>query len=148
MPSLTSKTCEKGYRVNTMAVTPQWLCEQLLNNSGLLVLDCRPYNEFAQSHVHGAINLAVPSLMLRRLKKGAPVNFSNMVNSEEGKRKFAKRDLMDKIVLYDSSADNLTNTPLELIVQRLVSEGLNNVRYLKGRSRSWILVLTLLWSFR
>ena len=86
--------------------------------------------------------------MLRRLKKGAPVNFSNMVNSEEGKRKFAKRDLMDKIVLYDSSADNLTNTPLELIVQRLVSEGLNNVRYLKGRSRSWILVLTLLWSFR
>lgn len=136
MPSLTStKTCEGLLRSNSMSAAPQWLCEQVLNNvSGLLLLDCRPCNEFALSHVPGAVNVAVPSLMLRRLKKGGPVNFANMIASEEGKRKFAKRDLMDKIVLYDSAADTLTNTALELIVQRLLAEGLNNVFFLKGKN--------------
>ncbi len=55
-----------------------------------------------------------------------------MINTEEGKRRFAKRDLMDKIVIYDASTDSLTNTALELITQRLAAEGLANIFYLKG----------------
>lgn len=70
--------------------------------------------------------------MLRRLKKGCSVNFANMINTEEGKRRFAKRDLMDKIVIYDGATDSLTNTALELIMERLVADGLNNIFYLKG----------------
>jgi hypothetical protein len=73
--------------------------------------------------------------MLRRLKKGSSVNFANMINTEEGKRRFAKRDLMDKIVIYDGSTDNLTNTALELIMQRLAGEGLDNIFYLKGNQK-------------
>ena len=127
MPSLSSQ-------FNTMSMTPDCLYTQILNNeSSVLLLDCRPYNEFSQSHVHSAINLAVPSLMLRRLKKGCSVNFANMINTEEGKRRFAKRDLMDKIVIYDGTTENLTNTALELIVQRLATEGLDNIFYLKGK---------------
>jgi hypothetical protein len=57
-----------------------------------------------------------------------------MISTEEGKRRFAKRDLMDKIVIYDGSTENLTNTALELIVQRLGTEGLDNIFYLKGNS--------------
>ena len=117
-----------------MSVSSEWLYEQILNNgSSLLILDCRPSNEYSQSHCHGALNLAVPSLMLRRLKKGCPVNFANMISTDEGKRLFAKRDLMHKIVVYDSSTYNLTNTALELIFQGLTAEGLDNVCYLKGK---------------
>ncbi len=126
MPSLSSQ-------FNTMSITSDSLYAQVLNNSStVLLLDCRPYNEYSQSHVHNAINLAVPSLMLRRLKKGCSVNFANMINTEEGKRRYAKRDLMDKIVIYDASTDSLTNTALELIIQRLAAEGLTNIFYLKG----------------
>lgn len=129
MPSLSSQ-------FNNMSITSDWLYTQILNNSStVLLLDCRPYNEYSQSHVHTAINLAVPSLMLRRLKKGSSVNFANMINTEEGKRRFAKRDLMDKIVIYDGSTDNLTNTALELIMQRLAGEGLDNIFYLKGNQK-------------
>jgi hypothetical protein len=118
-----------------MSIASDCLYTQILNNaSSVLLLDCRPFNEFSQSHVHSAINLAVPSLMLRRLKKGCLVNFANMISTEEGKRRFAKRDLMDKIVIYDGSTENLTNTALELIVQRLGTEGLDNIFYLKGNS--------------
>lgn len=114
------------------------LSDQILNNSSsILLLDCRPYNEFSQSHIFTAINLAVPSLMMRRLKKGSSVNFSNMINSEEGKRRFGKRDLIAKIVLYDSSSENITNTALELILQRLSAEGLNNIFYLKGKKNKY-----------
>ena len=128
MPSLSSQ-------FNTMSISTSWLYQQILNNSSsVLLLDCRPYNEYSQSYIHTALNLAVPSLMLRRLKKGCSVNFANMINTEEGKRRFAKRDLMDKIVIYDGSTENLTNTALELILQRLTSEGLNNVLYLKGKT--------------
>ena len=127
MPSLSSQ-------FNTMSITSDSLYAQVLNNSStVLLLDCRPYNEYSQSHVHNAINLAVPSLMLRRLKKGCSVNFANMINTEEGKRRYAKRDLMDKIVIYDASTDSLTNTALELIIQRLAAEGLTNIFYLKGK---------------
>lgn len=114
------------------------LSDQILNNSSsILLLDCRPYNEFSQSHIFTAINLAVPSLMMRRLKKGSSVNFSNMIYSEEGKRRFGKRDLIAKIVLYDSSSENVTNTALELILQRLSAEGLNNIFYLKGKKNKY-----------
>lgn len=114
------------------------LSDQILNNSSsILLLDCRPYNEFSQSHIFTAINLAVPSLMMRRLKKGSSVNFSNMIYSEEGKRRFGKRDLIAKIVLYDSSSENITNTALELILQRLSAEGLNNIFYLKGKKNKY-----------
>lgn len=126
MPSLSSQ-------FSTMSISSDWLYDQVLNHSStVLLLDCRPYNEYSQSHIRSAINLAVPSLMLRRLKKGCSVNFTNMISTEEGKRRFAKRDLMDSIVIYDGSTDNLTNTALELIFQRLASEGLNNIYYLKG----------------
>ena len=130
MPSLSSQ-------YNMMSVASDWLHQQILNNSSaVLLLDCRPYNEFSQSHIHSAINLAVPSLMLRRLKKGSSVNFANMISTEEGKRRFAKRDLMDKIVLYDGSTDNLTNTALELILQQFAAEDLDNVFYLKGKKNN------------
>lgn len=132
MPSLSSQ-------FNTMSVSSNWLYQQVLNNSSsVLLLDCRPFNEYSQSYIQTAINLAVPSLMLRRLKKGCSVNFANMISTEEGKRRFAKRDLMDKIVIYDGSTENLTNTALELILQRLTSEGLNNVFYLKGKENIFI----------
>lgn len=138
MPSLSSQ-------FNTMSISSDLLYEQILNNSStVLLLDCRPYNEYSNAHVHTAVNLAVPSLMLRRLKKGCSVNFSNMISTEEGKRRFAKRDLMDKIVIYDGSTDNLTNTALELIIQRFVSEGLDNIFYLKGNEE----ILLCIYSYR
>ncbi|XP_070793154.1 dual specificity protein phosphatase 7 isoform X2 [Pituophis catenifer annectens] len=50
----------------------EWLQEELESSGGssLLLLDCRPHELFESSHIETAINLAIPGLMLRRLKKG------------------------------------------------------------------------------
>ncbi|KAF3856123.1 hypothetical protein F7725_016846 [Dissostichus mawsoni] len=49
----------------------EWLQEELESGaSSLLLLDCRPHELYESSHIESAINLAIPGLMLRRLKKG------------------------------------------------------------------------------
>ena len=54
------------------------------NDSDILVIDCRTLNEYSKGHIEGAINLFVPPLMLRRLRKGN-VPLTNFVNSQVSK---------------------------------------------------------------
>ena len=59
----------------------QWLFMQYQHATNILLIDCRTLNEYSKGHIEGAINLFVPPLMLRRLKKGN-VPLTNFVNSE------------------------------------------------------------------
>jgi len=77
---------------------------QYQQGTHLLLIDCRPYSEYAKGHIEGAINISVPSsLMLRRLVKGN-VPIKNFINSDASKQKYDDRGLVEKIVLYDDSS--------------------------------------------
>lgn len=117
MPSLLLESPQSYRRIQiekkkSMAkgATVSWLSDQLSRGSFLLLLDCRPFSEFARSHIQGAINLTIPSLMLRRLKKGMNFAISSLITSEEGKAQF-NRNLRNAsgIVLYDSNTTEVSS---------------------------------------
>ncbi|CAL8238464.1 unnamed protein product [Merluccius merluccius] len=88
----------------------EWLQEELESGaSSLLLLDCRPHELYESSHVESAINLAIPGLMLRRLKKGnLPIR--SIIPNHEDKETFVRRCKTDLVVLYDEAAAAATTT--------------------------------------
>jgi len=116
-----------------------WLSEQLNSANYIMVLDCRPFGEFARSHIQGAINLTIPSLMLRRLKKTSNFAIPSLITSDEGKESFKKNlPLARYIVLYDSSTKDIPavglNSALGVVIRKL-SEDCSSVaiRLLEGK---------------
>lgn len=82
----------------------EWLQEELESGGGrsLLLLDCRSHELFESSHIETAINLAIPGLMLRRLKKGnLPIR--SIIPNHEDKERFVKRCKADTVLLYDEA---------------------------------------------
>lgn len=114
----------------------EWLQEELESGNGsLLLLDCRPHELYESSHVETAINLAIPSLMLRRLKKGnLPIR--SIIPNNEDKERFAKRCRSDTVLLYDeggptSDGSGTLGSVLMLLLQKLRDEGCK-AYYLEG----------------
>ncbi|KAH1167966.1 dual specificity protein phosphatase 7 [Mauremys mutica] len=116
----------------------EWLQEELESGGGssLLLLDCRPHELFESSHIETAINLAIPGLMLRRLKKGnLPIR--SIIPNHEDKERFAKRCKADTVLLYDEATaewqqDNgAPSSVLGLLLQKLRDDGCK-AYYLKG----------------
>ncbi|KAJ3601897.1 hypothetical protein NHX12_029658 [Muraenolepis orangiensis] len=104
----------RGSMIVTMTMSSksaEWLQEELESgaSSELLLLDCRSHELYESSHVESAINLAIPGLMLRRLKKGnLPIR--SIIPNNEDKEKFVKRCKTDMVVLYDEAAAATTTT--------------------------------------
>ncbi|XP_033823978.1 dual specificity protein phosphatase 6 [Periophthalmus magnuspinnatus] len=116
--------------------TVAWLREQMdSRREGLLLMDCRAQELYESSHVQSAINVAIPSLMLRRLKKGnLPVRA--LLSNGEDREKFVRRCKTDTIVLYDEySREFNENTDggsvLGLLLKRMKDEGYKAF-YLEG----------------
>lgn len=117
----------------------EWLQEELESGAGsLLLLDCRAHELYESSHVESAINLAIPGLMLRRLKKGnLPIR--SIIPNNEDKEKFVKRCKTDVVVLYDEASPErqepgLGSSVLGLLLQKLRDDGCKAF-YLEGKSR-------------
>ena len=121
--------------------TISWLSDQLSRGAYLLLLDCRPFAEFARSHVQGAINLTIPSLMLRRLKKGTNFAISSLITSEEGKAQF-NRNLRHAsgIVLYDSETTDVstvcTSSALGVLLKKFSEDVNTPVWLLEGKQNA------------
>lgn len=118
MPSLLVVDSPRSYRriqvekkkLMAKGATISWFSDQLSKGAFMLLLDCRPYAEFARCHVQGAINLTIPSLMLRRLKKGTSFAISSLITSEESKAQFNRNlHLASGIVLYDSETSDVSS---------------------------------------
>lgn len=115
----------------------EWLQEELESGGGrsLLLLDCRSHELFESSHIETAINLAIPGLMLRRLKKGnLPIR--SIIPNHEDKERFVKRCKADTVLLYDeATADwqdaGAAGSVLGLLLQKLRDDGCK-AYYLKG----------------
>uniref|UniRef100_G3NVE7 Dual specificity protein phosphatase n=1 Tax=Gasterosteus aculeatus aculeatus TaxID=481459 RepID=G3NVE7_GASAC len=106
----------------------EWLQEELESGAGsLLLLDCRTHELYESSHIESAINLAIPGLMLRRLKKGnLPIR--SIIPNNEDKEKFVKRCKTDVVVLYDEATperqeSGLGSSVLGLLLQKLRDDG-------------------------
>ena len=116
-----------------------WLFEQMSTKSFLLILDCRPFAEYARSHIQGAINLTIPSLMLRRLKKGNNFCVSSLISSTEAKTKFTRNmTLSDGVILYVGLTKDIScvspHSALGILMKKMAEDG-RNVKVLEGKSR-------------
>lgn len=127
--------------VMAISKTVGWLREQLeTRRDCLLVMDCRAQGLYESSHVETAINVAIPSLMLRRLKKGnLPVR--SLLSDGEDRERFVRRCKTDTIVLYDEySRDWNENVDggsvLGLLLRRMKDEGYK-AYYLEGECASF-----------
>jgi len=91
----------------------------------LLVIDCRCSSEFARSHIRGAINIILPSLMLKRLKRGN-LNIASVIQNNEAKEKFTKNFKTATIVLYDECSTDLNANPssvISLLLKKIKQDG-------------------------
>lgn len=91
----------------------------------LLLIDCRSQSEFTRSHVRGGINISLPSLMLKRLKRGN-LNISSLIQNNEAKERFSKSWKTATIVLYDECSTDLNANPaavINLLVKKLRQDG-------------------------
>jgi dual specificity MAP kinase phosphatase len=112
---------------NTMGevCTPQWLGDQLESGSEILVLDCRAPTDYQSLHVQGAIHVAIPTLMLRRLKKGN-LSVSSVISCNEGKEKFNSRWKAEPLVVYDDCTTQFTansTSVISLLMKKLREDG-------------------------
>nr|XP_060633327.1 dual specificity protein phosphatase 6 isoform X2 [Anolis sagrei ordinatus] len=85
--------------------TVAWLHEQLeAGNERLLLMDCRPQELYESSHIESAVSVALPGLMLRRLRKGNLPLRALFARGPEEREEFARRCGTDTVVLYDESS--------------------------------------------
>ncbi|XP_064130518.1 dual specificity protein phosphatase 7 isoform X3 [Loxodonta africana] len=116
----------------------EWLQEELEARGGasLLLLDCRPHELFESSHIETAINLAIPGLMLRRLRKGnLPIR--SIIPNHADKERFTTRCKAATVLLYDEATAEWQPEPgapasvLGLLLQKLRDDGCQ-AYYLQG----------------
>ncbi|XP_069501464.1 dual specificity protein phosphatase 9 [Ambystoma mexicanum] len=114
-----------------------WLQEELGTRSGrLCIVDCRRRELYDSSHVVGALSVALPSLMQRRLRKGSlSVQAMIPVSPQRGAKGFTKGC---HILLYDESTTVLPRHGSEeeepvlvMLLQKLREEGCQAF-YLQG----------------
>ncbi|XP_005099471.1 dual specificity protein phosphatase 6 [Aplysia californica] len=105
---------------------PDQLRDELSKNpKSLLLIDCRSQSEYSRSHVRGAINIILPSLMLKRLKRGN-LNIASVIQNNEAKEKFTKNFKTATIVLYDECSTDLNVNPssvINLLLKKMRQDG-------------------------
>ncbi|KAH0614959.1 uncharacterized protein H6S33_000595 [Morchella sextelata] len=103
--------------------------------SSLLLLDVRTYKVFAQSRITKAVNLCIPTTLLKRPSFNV-TKLSETFAKEEDKERFARWKDMKYIVVYDSESQNdkdaAASAPLHTL-SKFVREGWKGQAYiLKG----------------
>jgi len=123
--------CRDLYNKNMSGELGEYCCPDQLRDfcskspKSLLVIDCRPSTEFARSHIRGAINIILPSLMLKRLKRGN-LNIASVIQNNEAKEKFNKHYQTATIVLYDECSTDLNANPssvISLLLKKIKQDG-------------------------
>lgn len=106
--------------------TPDRLRDEISKNAkNVIIIDCRPQSEFSRAHVRGAINITLPTLMLKRLKRGN-LNVSSIIQNNEAKERFSKYSKTASIILYDDCSTELNANPssvINLLVKKLRQDG-------------------------
>ncbi|KAH8315686.1 hypothetical protein KR059_008297 [Drosophila kikkawai] len=91
MPETEQESCNK-----------EWLQSQLrsLDAKDLILLDCRGSHEYSESHIRGAVNLCIPSIVLRRLANGK-IDLASTIKSPELKERIQTGYKLCLFILYN-----------------------------------------------
>lgn len=108
-------------------VNKDWLLTQLrVNPDKLIILDCRASNEYVESHIRNAVNLSIPSIMLRRLLNGK-IDLLSTIKCRDLKQRIASSYKNNIFVLYSDAPIELKNSQhsytLKVLAKRLIQDG-------------------------
>lgn len=106
------------------ACTIDWLAAAL-RQQRVLLLDCRSSCEFDGAHIAGSINVSLPTLVQRRLKKGN-LSVAAAIQCSQVRDKFESQCRTHDVVLYDHSAGDASGAPSSLVTllfEKLTEEG-------------------------
>lgn len=116
---------------------------QLCLNSDTLIVDCRPSVQYEEGHVKGAISLAFPAILWRRIlkQKARPNCLDDFLMCE--KQSLKRRHQPDtQVILYDDSTRNLSDcapgTPLRELCEILSMESSTVFSFLEGKEERHI----------
>ncbi|KAL5248987.1 hypothetical protein ACHWQZ_G018000 [Mnemiopsis leidyi] len=87
-----------------------------------LIVDTRPFLSFRQSHVTGSINLYVPPLLLRRLRKNGCHTVERLTNCQDVKNKLSIRHDVPVIVYTDTQSTRTSPQILRAVVDTLLGD--------------------------
>ncbi|KAG1810275.1 uncharacterized protein HD556DRAFT_1453915, partial [Suillus plorans] len=88
-------------RVPTSAMDPTELLIRLASPTRPLLIDTRTHVAYAATHLLGSINIAMPSLILKRSKRTLPTfaSFRQFITNDEGKEVFDSWDIGGDVVI-------------------------------------------------
>lgn len=91
----------------------------------LVILDCRSSNEYGESHIRGAVNFSIPSIMLRRLAAGK-IDLAATIKCRDLKTKVCSTYKENLFVLYNDLfgvQQHLNDSVLSVLLRRLTQDG-------------------------
>ncbi|KAK2592491.1 phosphotyrosine-specific ptp2-like protein [Conoideocrella luteorostrata] len=98
----------------------------LIETSGLdklLLLDIRSSQSFAQSHIGGALNLCIPTTLLKRATFNIP-KLQQTFQSDQSSEQFSKWSEMEWIVVYDANtSDQRDAATAQNMIKKFTNEG-------------------------
>lgn len=113
---------------NLLAIHPHELVDLLNNAKKILVLDIRAFAAYAKSRVGGAINVCIPTVLLKRPSLSLD-DVSGSV-SESDRRRFAKWKEAEGIVIYDSDSLRVKEAyPLATLAAKFLEAGYEQPTY-------------------
>ncbi|XP_068149786.1 dual specificity protein phosphatase Mpk3 [Drosophila tropicalis] len=88
----------------------EWLQSELraLDAKELIILDCRGSHEYSESHIRGAVNLCIPSIVLRRLAAGK-IDLASTIKSPELKERIQTGYKLCLFILYNGEGVAIPN---------------------------------------
>ena len=112
-------------------VTPQHVVNLLqANEEDVLILDIRVSTHYARSRVRGALNLCIPTTLLKRPSFNVQ-KLSETFKNEGQRRKFERWRNSRYIVVYDASAAQLKDATICLTtIKKFASEGYEGTLYI------------------
>ncbi|KLJ05450.1 hypothetical protein EMPG_11064 [Blastomyces silverae] len=120
-----SETSPASVDQGNVQLIPPCNCAELSKSLSdtTLLLDVRPYPQFTQARIKGALNLCIPTTLLKRpsfnLKK-----LEDTFAGEEEKKRFARWQQCTRIIVYDSSTVHMKDaSSLINVLKKFTNEG-------------------------
>ncbi|KAL4915156.1 protein-tyrosine phosphatase-like protein [Aspergillus aurantiobrunneus] len=113
-----------GTRVNPVSTEN---CADLVDSHAddLMLLDVRPYAHFSKGNIKGALNLCIPTTLLKRPSFDTK-KLANTFTDETDRRNFGRWRQCRYIVVYDASTSNMKDAaPLANVLKKFSAEGWN-----------------------
>ena len=128
--------------IPSLAVTitlPQELSARL-DNTNVILVDCRSFMAFNKKHISGALNVNCTNPCFRRRLEKGKTTVGDLITSEEGKSLFRNRTGKE-VVVYDEDSQEIENLPANhptvLVLKSLKKEG-TRASLLKGKHLTYI----------